>query len=118
MAASLPTGSDTGLEENTTERIGKALLHCIQTNGFNYFKWDVLAQAKKLKTEETKILLFKTAEIELVLIIQVYFCAIIKGNLLCFSGCMTRSNLETRWAFQEIFHSVGFGPETIKIMKE
>lgn len=50
---------------------------------------------QKLKTEEAKILLFKTTEIELILIIQVYFCAIIKENLLHFSGCVTKTNLET-----------------------
>lgn len=72
------------------------LLHCIETNGFNYLKLDALAEAmQKLKTEEAKIFLFKTTEMELILISQVYFCEIIKEDLLHFSGCVTKTNLET-----------------------
>lgn len=73
---------------------------------------------QKLKTEEAKIFLYKTTEMELILIIQVYFCAIIKENLLHFSGCVTKANLETHWTFQEITHLVGFGLDAIKNMKE
>lgn len=69
---------------------------------------------QKLKTEEAKIFLFKTTETELILISQVYFCEIIKANLLHFSGCVTKTNLETRWTFQEIIHLVGFGPGVVK----
>lgn len=43
LSASVPTGSDTGLEKYTYKKkcTGKALqklFHCIKTNGFNYFK--------------------------------------------------------------------------------
>jgi len=73
---------------------------------------------QKLRTEEARIFLFKTTEMELILIIQVYFCAINKENLLHYFGCVTKTNLETHGTFQEFIHLVGFGPDAIKNLKK